>query len=287
MNQDEINKKADEELKKDKIVKLSELAGEIAKKKIQRYRTRVAPLDQVYKMPMDENGGLSEGDLVIISAPTGQGKTLLSATLTRQLMESGLKSCWFSYEVNALALWQIFQQMGTGNDSPIYIPFEHTTGKLGWVTEKILEAKELGAKLFVIDHLGFLSPHQSYDRNMSQNYSTYLTSIVRELKTLAVREEIIIILPVHMNKSATDNPSLRDIANSAGIAQEADLVILMAREEEKGNGGSYYTPYTQVKIAKNRPGGETPTFWMTRHGGRLTETIYNPNNQITPAGSPL
>lgn len=145
--------------------------------------------------------------------------------------------------------------------------------------KKIFEAKQkYDVKYVVIDHLGFLAPFQKMNQNMTQNYSSYLGQICRELKTIAVRENIFIILPVHMVKSASDDPSLRDIGYSGGIAQEADFVILMAREEVKKDSlniqpNSYYTERTKVSLAKNRVGGSTPTWWMSMEDGKL-KTIF-------------
>ena len=60
--------------------------------------------------------------------------------------------------------------------------------------------------------------------------------------------------------------------------QEADFVILMAREEVKKESlniqpNSYYTERTKVSLAKNRVGGSTPTWWMSMEEGKL-KTIF-------------
>ena len=71
------------------------------------------------------------------------------------------------------------------------------------------------------------------EKSMSSNYATYLTQIVREIKTMALQEEIIIFLPVHMKKKErrSDGADIEDLKDSSGIGQEADLVFLIEREK--------------------------------------------------------
>ena len=219
--------------------------------------------------------------LLLADFTVAHNTTLASNIALNMLQSSGIPCAFFTYEVNVYNLWQSFKEMGIEEKSDILcVPFEHTTGKLEWVENKIKEAKEkFFVKVVVIDHLGFLAPLQKINSNMSQNYSSYLAQIVRELKTIAVQENIVIILPVHMVKSAGDDPTLRDIGHSGGIAQEADVVILMAREENKDqSNNNYYTNFTKCILAKNRIGGETPSWWMQKINGKLVETIKTIDN---------
>lgn len=275
-----LNNEIEESKIDDPIILLSDAAEEQQKNiSFTRYPIGIETFDNNAKLDA-EQGGLSGGDLMIVSGPTGNGKTLLSSTIAyNMLKEQSIPSLFLTYEVSTFALWKSFQKMGAQAGDFICAPALHTTGKLEWVEKKIREAKgKYMVGNVVIDHLGFLVPFQKLNQQMSQNYSSYLSQIVRELKTIAVKENISIILPVHMVKSASDDPSLRDIANSGGIAQESDFVLLLAREETKKSGLSkdlsddYYTKYTKVIVAKNRPGGKTPSFWMEMKDGKLVET---------------
>lgn len=272
MDLNKLEQEIENELKEDEIVLLGELAEELgAMKPVERYKTGIYPIDRVYKMNHEETGGIAAGDLFIVAAPPSHGKTTMASTITQQLVEGGTKCLFFSYEVNIQALWYSFIAMGAKKEDIICTPFRNTTGNVEWVHDKIKEAKEkYDIKIVVIDHLGYLTPKMTV--SSAQNYSIYLTQIVRELKTLAVEEGVGIILPVHVNKSTSSDPEMRDISHSGGIAQEADFVILMARQD--GNSGeSTYAPYTKVKVTKNRPCGETPIFFVSMYNGRLIEDV--------------
>lgn len=205
------------------------------------------------------SGGFKLGDLTLISAQTGQGKTSLCQSLTYHLIKQGIPSLWLSYEVNARDLWQKFCNMGVKEDDIIYSPLKNTHGSVSWIETKIKEAKEkYWIKSVFIDHLGFLCPNLKND--ISQNYSAYLGQICRELKTLAIQEDVMIFLPVHMRK--TDNPSLNDIRDSSGIAQEADTVFILERQKSQDKSDMFYTNNTRITIEKNRKTGLSVSGWF-------------------------
>jgi len=211
-------------------------------------------------------GGVTAGDLVVIAGQTGHGKTSLAQDWTMSLLRGtpGIKALWFSYEVLASHLWGKFQSMGMNREDCAFIPAKHSTGNITWVEAKIKEGKEkFGIKAVFIDHLGFLLPKSSSifgGKNMSSNYSSFLTQVVRDLKTIAIAEEVIIFLPVHMKKVQTRErqSDADDIKDSSGIGQESDLVFLIERERNKDeNIRTYFTENTKITLAKNRKTGIT------------------------------
>ena len=227
-------------------------------------------IDDVYPLQIpcfDEAilGGVCPGDLITVSGQTGEGKTSYAQDLTISFLRGSRSAhvLWFSYEVLVSQLWRKFKTMGTKDDELVVIPAKHTSGGVGWIETKIREAKEkYGTKIVVIDHLGFLLPRTSEKNSMSLNYSTYLTQIVRDIKTIALQEEIIIILPVHMKK--TEHIDMDAIRDSSGIGQESDLVFLIERERNKGKESkSYFTEFTKITMAKNRKTGKTVSAWFT------------------------
>ena len=215
-------------------------------------------------------GGLRDGDLVVVSGPTANGKTTFAQTLSAHLAQTGVPSLWFSYEVAIPELSSKFADMGAGVDQPLYCPLKHESGNLAWVKSKSLEASVLGIKVVVVDHLGFLLPEADASQvRLDANYSVYLGSICRSLKSLAMSQQLVVVLMAHTRK--TDEPRLHDIAHSGAIAQEADLVFMVNREIEPQPelSGEIYTPYTRISLEKNRHTGKSVVCWFSLQQGRL------------------
>lgn len=213
-------------------------------------------------------GGLHSGDLVAIGGMPGHGKTTFAMNLTKNFIENKSKVLFFSYEMLIPFVWSKFKMMGISDDSLIYAPLKNVTGNLEWIESKIKEAKEkFGVRIVVIDHLGFLAPKlkNSYSR-VSENYTVFLTSIVRELKNIAKEEEVAIILPVHVRKrevlsekKRNSEIDINDISHTAGVSQESDLVFLVQREYDlRADAREVYTQYSSIRLAKNRHGSKCP-----------------------------
>lgn len=240
-------------------------------------------ISEVYPLDMtifDEAilGGVIGGDLIVVSGQTSHGKSSLCQDWTMRLARGSkkIKSLWFSYELMVSEIWRKFQEMGATKEDMIFAPAKNTTGNLDWVEKKIKEAKEkFGIKAVVIDHLGFLLPKVKRgmpEKSMSSNYATYLTQIVREIKTIALQEEIIIFLPVHMKKKENRNSGadIEDLKDSSGIGQEADLVFLIEREKNKEkNATTVFSDYTKIILAKNRRTGKTKIGRFSMQNGRF------------------
>lgn len=202
-----------------------------------------------------------------------------SMSLTRG--EKSLKSLWFSYEVLPQHLWNKFKEMGATEEDYLFTPAKNTTGNVEWIENKIKEGKELyGTRAVFIDHLGFLLPKTNgiLGKNLSSNYSSFITQIVRDLKTIAKNQEVIIFLPVHMKKAETRSRSsdLDDIKDSSGISQESDAVFLIERERNTNKDATdYYTDITKITLAKNRKTGKTVVAKFNMLNGRFAYSQLN------------
>lgn len=221
-------------------------------------------------------GGFSAGEVVVVAGQTGHGKTTLIQDWSVTLSSGGtagrekLPSLWFSYEVLAKPLWQKFQGMGATIDTPIYMPRFNETGDINWVIDVIEKAIEKwGIKIVCIDHLGFLkAPKGNYS-----NAADAITHTVRALKQLAVRRGLIILMPVHMRKTNSKNPTIEDIKDSSGIGQEADTVFFIGREKDDAG---LPTQQAKVWLVKNRKTGIAVSATFDYQFGRY---YYNANNQ--------
>lgn len=255
----------------DDIKHIAEVADSQKIDQTQRYPLQMKCFDDLIL------GGVGIGDVVVIAGQTGQGKTSLAQDWTMALIrgDKKAKALWFSYEVMVSHLWSKFQSMGMTREDCVFIPGKHSDGNVAWVESKIKEGKEkFGIKAVFIDHLGFLLPKTNgiLGKNLSSNYSTFLTQIMRDLKTIALREEIMIFLPVHMKKVDyhQKQADVNDIKDSSGVGQESDLVFLIERERDKSeNAKSYFTDTTRITLAKNRWTGATTVAKFTMIGGRF------------------
>lgn len=251
--------------------------------------SQVINQDEVFPLEMpcfDEAilGGVSPGDVITIAGQPGHGKTTLCQDWTMSMIrgDKKAKALWFSYEVLVSHVWKKFQEMGMTREDCAFIPLKHSTGNVAWIEAKIKEGKKkFETKVVFIDHLGFLLPKTNgiMGRNMSSNHSAFLTQIMRDLKTIAIQEEVIIFLPVHMKKPdyARKVSAIEDISGSAGPAQESDLVFLIEREKDKDKETNrLFTDVTKITLAKNRKTGTTVVGNFNMIKGRFS---YDDSNE--------
>ena len=211
------------------------------------------------------DGGMRGGELVVISGETGQGKTLFAQTITCNLNKIDIPNLWFSYEMSPYYLKTKFVQMGQTLNDPIFSPITLSNGTIDFITEEIQEAvDEEGCKVVFIDHLHYLIPLQQ-----SINASLLIGGIVRELKKIAVKFNIIIILIAHTKKIYQDEElSLSSVRDSSLVCQESDYVFLVQRKKVeppknkkldmilKPPTGNEWTNETKINLAKNRRTGQ-------------------------------
>lgn len=220
-------------------------------------------------------GGFKEGDLVVITGKTGHGKTTFAQTLTYNFTFNNIGVLFFSYEVIISNVWKKFEEMGMKAESIVYSPLTTESGSIDWIEKRILYAIEkFNIKVVVLDHLGFLLPSKSkYDTHFERNESSYLGQICRDLKTLARKNELTIILLVHLKK--TTKPTIDDIKDSVGIGQEADSVFIVERLLQKPEVDNddflqdVYGDMSTISLVKNRHGGHTPRIKVKIVSGRL------------------
>lgn len=202
------------------------------------------------------DGGFREGELITISAPTGMGKTTFGVNLTANFNKKGVPSFWITYEMNPWYLKEKFMIMKHNQDVLVYTPlndrthFEYVKSELEYLDKHIDEAiNDYACKAIFIDHLHYLIPLIGN----KENFSLLVGSIVRELKKMAVRKNIIIFLIAHTKKIYQgEELDLSSIRDSSLIAQESDYVFLIKRLQNKeGN----YQNISRIQLAKNRRTG--------------------------------
>jgi archaellum biogenesis ATPase FlaH len=222
-------------------------------------------------------GGVREGDLIIGTGLSGEGKTLTFQNISVKLSEAGNSCLWFSYEVMIDNLYAKFKEMGCNEKNlKLYAPKKMTTGNLEWVQEKIKEGTEkYGTKFVFIDHIDFLAPTKKL--NSSDQKRIVLREICSEIKTMAINLKITIFLIAHVKKVQGRAVEMQDISEASGIYQLADLILAVSRNKVTEKRGEEEvkvpTKYSVLRVLKNRITGEQPMM-----------DFYVDNSIIVPIG---
>lgn len=229
-------------------------------KEIMKLYSRLPTMDKITE-------GFWEGNVVVISGPTKEGKTTLFQTLTMNFTDEGHKCLWFPFDTPGEELIQRFK-----HETKIYLPKKNPSAKkLDWIEKKIIEGlAKYGTRVVFIDHLGMLTRASDNERN----YSTELSSIMMELKQIAIRWRVVIFLNHHIKKIQADTvPMYSDLKDSSGVAQDSDMVIMVWRKKEKRNGVIYHLDKAALGIQTNRRTGKTGVVHVVHKGDHFEEEI--------------
>lgn len=223
------------------------------------------PSKEVYPLGINAfdkamDGGVRDGELIVVSGGTGEGKTTFCINLSINLSKKSIPSLFFSYEMDNYYLYQNFLKIEQNLDL-IYSPIELISSQLNFIEQQIKEGVEKKAiKVVFIDHLHFLIPLKS-----AVNTSLMIGALVRELKKMAVKNKVIIFLIAHTRKINTgDELNLSSIRDSGLVVAESDYVFLVERLRKQQNKitefitktNVSYTNKSRITLAKNRRTGK-------------------------------
>ncbi len=100
-------------------------------------------------------GGFRPEEVVVLTAPTGHGKTSLLQTFTNTFVQNEISCLWFSFEVTGMNFYNKFNS----NDILLktYSPSELKEADLGWIEERIMEGvAKFDTRIIFIDDLHHL-----------------------------------------------------------------------------------------------------------------------------------
>jgi replicative DNA helicase len=227
-------------------------------------------------------GGFTKGQLIVIAGRPAMGKSALALNIGWYAAKKlGLPVYYFSFEMTGEELTLRLAASVASIDSAIL-----KTGKISetqWepLSKAIREISESGLHfcddvditaheirgdlrraiaetgqepgLIIVDYLQLQAGSNEDDENQYHK----VTKASRELKKLAVALKVPVIALSQLNRSVegrqNKRPNLSDLRDSGAIEQDADIVMLLYRDE-------YYNPSSpdrglaEINIAKQRSG---------------------------------
>jgi len=227
------------------------------------------------------DGGFEAGELVIVTGPTGEGKSSILMSITKNMAEKGIPTVWFTLEVTPRQFLKKISASGKNEVPLFYLPNENTDNQIDWLEERIIEAKvKHDAKVVFIDHIHQIMSLAKMN-NSNTNVSWEIGDLVGKIKNLALIHNLIIFLIAHSKDDPMGSqrePRKEDIRDSGLISRLADSImgvwrvpndekIDATRRKPLGEGDTK----SKVRVFKNRRTGKLGAFFMTHENHYLTE----------------
>lgn len=226
-------------------------------------------------------GGFKRGDLIIVAARPSMGKTAMALNFSQNVALKGKNVAIFSLEMSkeqltdrmiasamAVDSWKLqkwklseeeFARMGDALEKlskvNIYIDDSPADSGLLEIKSKARRLKmEKWLDLLVIDYLQLMSSGNTFNRVQE------ISEISRGLKSLARELDVPVIALSQLSRAVESRPDKRpimsDLRESGSIEQDADIVLMLYREDYYNQDEEYYqeTNQTNIFIRKNRNG---------------------------------
>ena len=195
--------------------------------------TGLKDLDFVLKGPYDINGGWKSGQLILVGARPGMGKSAIAMKFLESAAKCGVPSSIIPLEMDGEELCERIQHQGPGRldeiaGLPIYI--EDKQFELESLIGSIrLQHKRKGVRFVVIDYLTLIEVEGR------MNSTEKIEKVTRRLKRLAKELKIPIVILAQLNRKLEDRPDKRpqlaDIRGAGSAEQDADVVLFLYRHE--------------------------------------------------------
>lgn len=211
--------------------------------------------------------GLRCGELVVLTGPTGSGKTTFLSQLSLDFAKSGKSCLWGSFEIkNVQLLRKMFMQFCKMSDLSVLkrerievlandfeqLPLYFLNYFGGTDIDEVIEAMDFAVYKYdvehiLIDNLQFMMPRGSVRRRLNFDKFDSQDAVIDRFRKFATEKQVNVILVIHPRKEEeTTRLSLASVFGTGKATQEADMVMILQRL----NGG------TAIEVKKNRYDGE-------------------------------
>ena len=262
----------------DRIVSSHELAGELKKTSDSDFiiATGIDTFDRLHE------GGVEAGELIVVTGPTGEGKTTFLMSVTINMIKEKVQSVWFTLEVTPRQFLKKIKK--EGEELPLfYLPRENIDGQLQWIEDRIIEAKvKHNIRVVFIDHLHQIFSMARVTGNV--NLSIEIGDMVAKIKSIALQHNIVIFLVAHSKDDPSGSlrePKKEDIRDSGLISRLADSIVGIWRvpnDAEITNTRRKALVETDIKskirVFKNRRTGLVGAWFMEHDKHYLKEGTF-------------
>jgi replicative DNA helicase len=245
-------------------------------------------------------GGFYSKQLAIIGARTAVGKTTMLQDIILSVSRKGKKCLFISLEVDServvlkflsnvagVAGWKIKRNMMAPMEYQNVLAAEEIVKKMTIFIddsgdlktsdiERVIrnQIEKQPVDLIAVDYI----QHIKYENDRNINATMEISKNVIALKAMAQKFDVAMIAAAQINRAGVDKPTLAHFEGSSAIEKNADVAIIIHREElkEEERGDSYYSNSGLWIVAKNRDGktGEIQ-FKLEGEFGRFREISTN------------
>lgn len=250
-------------------------------------------------------GGMQPGTLTVLASRPGMGRTTLAADFVRATAIAGglpvfvctLEETTLEYATRIMCAearvardrlrsgsltdedWtRLARRMPAVGDASLHVDAPPSAGPADVELAAAEAVEEYGVRLVVVDGLNSLTPARRADtreREVGDN--------ARALKTLARRLGVPVVATAHLARPrrADHRPALEDLRESGAVEAEADVVILLHREDHY-DPGSHRAGESDLCVVKNRQGPTgTAVVVFQPHYGRHADFVPFPDGETT------
>ncbi len=242
------------------------------------------------------NGGLARGEIGVITAPTGVGKSHFLVSVGANALKVGKNVLHYTFELTETAVGvrydshlcdipssevqdrkeEVLEKYEEGGYGRLIIK-EYPTGSASVLTirnhlEK-LAMKDFIPSLIVIDYADIMRSTRSYDSLRHE-----LKLIYEELRNLAMELKIPVWTASQANRDAAEKDvvGLDSMSEAYGKAMVADVVVSLSRKQlEKSTGAG------RLFVAKNRAGKDGILFPVRIDCSKSKITVIDDPSELT------